>query len=759
PHALIAGTTGAGKSELLRTLIASLALRCSPRHVNFLLVDFKGGSAFDACDRLPHTAGIVTDLDGHLAARALRCLEAELRHRERFLREAGAMDLEDHGVRSAQNGTEPLPRLVVVIDEFATLATELPGFVDALVGVAQRGRSLGVHLVLATQRPAGSVSDNIRANTALRIALRVQDEADSTDVVGTRAAADLPRATPGRAVVRLGPRDLVTAQTAWTGGRSGRGGSAVGVRHVRIARGTEGEPPSRRPTSSHQGPNDLERIVAAVADAWALDGGGPVRRPWPDPLPAELDLTDLREGATGRADQALTLGLADDPDEQALPPYRWEPTDGTLLVVGRPGSGTTTALTTTVLAAAQKWSASELHVHIVDMGAGDLLPLAGLPQVGAVIAADERERQRRLIADLAADLAARRADPHHGHPRRLLIVDGIGAFHEHWDELDPSGTWPRFVDVVSRGAEVGIHAALAANGAVRLPVQLVSACTQRLVLELADPADAAAFGITPGDIPDLTPGRGIDPNGTVLVQLGRHHPNPGAAVAAVAAKNTGDLADGPRPVATLPSVLPRSSLPPASIVHEDGGIRLVVGVSDLGLVPASLVLAPGGHAIVAGPHRSGRSSVLRSVAAAGADAGCRIVVVGGDPWDQRGVVFHRPDDPDLPSAVDAQDPLLVLVDDADTTAADHSTLASLVRERRPFRHVVAAVRSDRARTAYSHWLREVRVDRCGILLRPDADLDGELTGSRIPRDVHLEMVAGRGWLVGDPEGFVQVALP
>ncbi len=177
PHALVGGTTGAGKSELLRTLVASLAATVDPDHLTFVLIDFKGGSAFDECARLPHTVGMVTDLDESLAERALRCLEAELKHRERVLRDAAAVDLPDY-LRNGK-GTEAMPRLIVIIDEFATLKAELPEFIDALVGVAQRGRSLGVHMLLATQRPQGAINDNIKANTNLRIALRVQEGSDS----------------------------------------------------------------------------------------------------------------------------------------------------------------------------------------------------------------------------------------------------------------------------------------------------------------------------------------------------------------------------------------------------------------------------------------------------------------------------------------------------------------------------------------------------------------------------------------------------
>ena len=221
PHGLVAGTTGAGKSELLRSLVAALAAEHSPLRVNFVLVDYKGGSAFGECAELPHTVGMVTDLDEQLGERALLSLEAELRYRERVLREHRATDLIEYDrlVAQGQAGRAgPLPRLLVVIDEFATLASELPDFVPSLVGIAQRGRSLGVHMLLATQRPSGAVNENIRANTNLRVCLRVQTPQDSSDVIDSPAAAKIPRNQPGRAQVRLGPSELIPVQTALVSG-------------------------------------------------------------------------------------------------------------------------------------------------------------------------------------------------------------------------------------------------------------------------------------------------------------------------------------------------------------------------------------------------------------------------------------------------------------------------------------------------------------------------------------------------------------
>ncbi|MDP9419308.1 MAG: FtsK/SpoIIIE domain-containing protein, partial [Actinomycetota bacterium] len=207
PHALVAGTTGAGKSELLQTLVVSLALANPPSAVTFALVDYKGANAFADCARLPHTVGLVTNLDGQLTERALASLEAELERREQELARLRSPDIDDvrerHPKEAAAAG---LARLLIVVDEFAELVRELPQFVAGLVRIARVGRSLGIHLILATQRPAGVVSPDMRANTGLRLALRMEDKHDSVEVLESPHAAGISRATPGRGYVRAGGR-------------------------------------------------------------------------------------------------------------------------------------------------------------------------------------------------------------------------------------------------------------------------------------------------------------------------------------------------------------------------------------------------------------------------------------------------------------------------------------------------------------------------------------------------------------------------
>ena len=281
PHAVVGGTTGSGKSELLVSWVLAMAAAHPPDHVTFLLVDFKGGSAFAALEELPHTVGIITDLDEEQATRALASLSAELRHRERALAAVGAKDI---------TGTAE-PRLVIVVDEFAAMLADHPDLHTLFADIAARGRSLGVHLVLCTQRPAGVVRDSVLANADLRISLRVNNRGDSTAVVGTDAAAVLPASARGRGIIAPAGAEPASVQFA-------------------IA-----------------SPADVD----LVAGRWT----GSPRRPWCEPLPEVVSPADAAGG----------FGLVDLPEQQRREPARWSPVaDGHLLILGAPRSGKSTAL-------------------------------------------------------------------------------------------------------------------------------------------------------------------------------------------------------------------------------------------------------------------------------------------------------------------------------------------------------------------------------------------------------------------------------
>ncbi|MWB98771.1 FtsK/SpoIIIE domain-containing protein [Agromyces seonyuensis] len=302
PHAVVAGTSGSGKSVFLVAWVAAMAAARSPERVSFLLVDFKGGAAFAPVAELPHVVGVVTDLDDAGADRALTSLRAELARREALLAEAGVPEIGALG----PHPVEDLARLVVVVDEYQSLL-ERHRELGALVGdLAARGRSLGVHVILATQRPLGVVRDSVLANCPIRVCLRVLAEADSTALVGVPDAAALPADRPGRAVVDAGDGRVVGVQTA-IAGRA-----------------------------------DLAAIEAADARAPRP------RRPWLDPLPALVDLAELPGlVAAGEAPavRGIPVGLADEPSAQRRSIACWDADrDGALLVLGAAGSGRSTIL-------------------------------------------------------------------------------------------------------------------------------------------------------------------------------------------------------------------------------------------------------------------------------------------------------------------------------------------------------------------------------------------------------------------------------
>ncbi|WP_043670960.1 FtsK/SpoIIIE domain-containing protein, partial [Clavibacter michiganensis] len=363
PHAVVAGTTGSGKSELLVTWMAALAAAHPPEEVTVLLVDFKGGAAFDPLLVLPHAVGLVTDLDGQGARRALESLRAEIRHRERTLREAGARDVDDPAAAGI------LPRLVIVVDELAALLADQDGLHEVVADIAARGRSLGMHLVLCTQRPAGVVRDAVLANCDLRLSLRVNNEADSRALLGTVEAARLADAPVGRCLV---------------------GSHGAPARPFQVAVTT---------------PDDLARIAAARCTA------APVRRPWLDPLPAVVPLADLAGSAPVASPgdpPAVPFALVDLPAEQRRTTAVWRPaTDGHLVVVGGPGSGRSTCLR--ALAA----SAAEVGVDARTVPAD---PEGCWDALGSVVArirdpGGPRDPLLVLVDDL--DVAVSRLEPEH----------------------------------------------------------------------------------------------------------------------------------------------------------------------------------------------------------------------------------------------------------------------------------------------------------------------------------------------------------
>lgn len=359
PHALVAGTTGSGKSELLRTWVVGIAARFTPRQVVFVLADFKGGTAFASLERLPHVVGVLTDLDATEAARGLESLRAEVRRRERILASVGARDIAD-------GGTE-LARLVVVVDEFAALLAAHPDLAALFVDLAARGRALGIHLVLGTQRAAGVFREALLANCALRISLRAADSADSTLMIGDDGAARLPAGARG-----------------------------LGVAFLRRAGDS-------RPVLVRVGRVD-EEFVARIAAATGGDEDTPVSVPWLPPLPRTV-------ATPGRGEDAgdVLLGLADEPEQQRQRPFTLPGATRGLCVVGAPGAGVSTALRTIApqLSTVPRWiEPSDLERAWDDLeqaaaGGGGALVIDGVDEIIARLPADYAAAALGMLESIA----------------------------------------------------------------------------------------------------------------------------------------------------------------------------------------------------------------------------------------------------------------------------------------------------------------------------------------------------------------------
>ena len=798
PHALVAGTTGAGKSELLQTLVAGLAVANRPDELAIVLIDYKGGAAFKDCARLPHTVGTVTDLDGHLTERALTSLAAELRRRELVLRDAGCKDIDDY-LSSGLAGA--LPRLVLVVDEFATLAEELPDFVGGLVGIAQRGRSLGVHLVLATQRPSGVVSADIRANTTLRVALRVTDPGESADVVDVKDAALISRATPGRAVARVGAGNVVAFQSARVGGCGEV--DAGGDPRVRALewRGA-GDPPPRPVVAPVPGPTDLARLVDATRAAAASLGVSPVDSPWLPPLPVCVTLTDLPPVA---AASSLPFALLDLPGEQRRSPLVLDlEHGGHLLVAGGPRSGRSSVLRSLAGALAQRLASSEAHLYAIDGGSGGLSGLAALPHCGAVVARDQPARGDRLLTRLLDEVERRQAllaeagfasaaeqrlavSPDSRLPFMVLLVDGWEGVQSAYDEVDHGRPLELLARLVREGGAVGLRVVLTGDRGV-LTSRIGASISDRLLLRLADPGDYGLAGVPARLVPGSMPtGRGLMAADVVEVQVALLDPDSSgpaqqAALSAIATasslvSSSASLIDGvpphqrPMRVEPLPTRVPVDAIRTAAKAAATGPLWALLGVGGDDLEALGVDLAADGPAfVVAGAPGSGRSTTLLTMARwFGHEGVCTVVVapprsplsrLSGEPG-VLGVVQH--DKPELLERLvgAAGSPVVVIADDAEAlhdTPVERPLCDMLKSTDRRAAAVVLAGSAMEMSGFFRGVTVEARRSRCGLLLGPVGPVDGDLFGVRVTRGG--EARPGRGLLVirGRVQP-VQVALP
>ena len=766
PHALVAGTTGSGKSELLQTLIAGLALHHPPDRCSFLLVDYKGGAAFAEAATLPHTVGLVTDLDGQSTARALRSLGAELTRREQILTAHDAVDI------AALPDDVALARLVIVVDEFATLAEELPTFVPGLIGIAQRGRSLGVHLVLATQRPGGVVSPEIRANCTLRICLRTTDEADSRDVLGTTEAAHLPVDLPGRAYLRSGsdtPTPLQIARVA--GAADSRLGTGPEAR-VHVWPGSARLAPE---STTALDASDLTRLCRAVISHAEELGRAAPHRPWRPPLPDHIPAGGLEELVADEPDgprekmARLAVGLIDRPDIQSRELLELDlEQGGTWLAVGGPRSGRTTLLRTVLGEAVHRFGPAELHVHVIESSGGSLAAeAAALPHAGTTVRGDDVLRTVRLIDRLGREVAARRGGTTPGrYPLILLLVDGIEALSTLMDDADPARGSAGLLRLLRDGAAVGLTCVVTADRAVP-GGRLAAAARQRLILPLPDRADYAVAGVAARAVPEQrTAGRALLGEEALECQLALPRPLEATAPSGPPFPPPVRIVELPAdPVLSLTSPAMATCAPATEPSTDRGVLALPVGPGGDEGDPLVVDLLRTGGLLVSGPPGSGRSTALEAFAQHLHSVGTPVLLVGLPPGHTTGsgaesdVAWLDPGDEAGARAWVAElagRPGAVVADDIGTPAECAALGALPGVGARTGLALIAAASPGQLSGHYQGPIAALRRSRTGLLLCPGPG-DADLLGVRLPR-TPLPVRPGSGWLVtGAVMERVQVA--
>ncbi|MDA2272757.1 type VII secretion protein EssC [Bacillus thuringiensis] len=657
PHGLIAGTTGSGKSEIIQSYILSLAVNFHPYEVAFLLIDYKGGGMANLFKNLPHLLGTITNLDGAQSMRALASIKAELQKRQRLFGENDVNHINQYQ-KLYKEGlvSEPMPHLFLISDEFAELKSEQPEFMKELVSTARIGRSLGIHLILATQKPSGVVDDQIWSNSKFKLALKVQNTSDSNEILKTPDAAEIT--LPGRAYLQVGNNEIYELfQSAWSGAdyvenkedKEHLDATIYAINDLGqyeiLSEDLSGLGSSKEVISV---PSELDAVIDYIHDYAEINEIEALARPWLPPLPESVYLQDLHaiqfKEAWTKEKKPLqaTVGLLDQPELQSQTPLTLDISkDGHVAVFSSPGYGKSTFLQSVIMDVARQHSPEHLHVYLVDFGTNGLMPLKSLPHVADIITLDQVEKCEkflRRIEDLLKDrkqllskygvasLEMYERASKEVLPTILITLDNYDAVREAGFVED----FERIVaQIVREGAAVGIHLMLTATRQNALRVQVNTNIKLQIALYMIDEAESRAIvGRTELKIEELA-GRGlvkIDEPTIFQTALPTNGEDVLARIENIQAegKEMDSFWDGERPKAIpmVPEVLEYKEFiawPETRKIIEAG--KLTFGVETENVTPLELDLTEASNIVVGGIKKDEVENVVHQFLQQLADSG------------------------------------------------------------------------------------------------------------------------------------------
>ncbi len=628
PHGLCVGATGSGKSEFLRTLALGLVATHPPEALNLVLVDFKGGATFLGFERLRHVAAVITNLseEAHLVARMRDALAGEMTRRQQALRVAGNFaNLTDYETaRSAGAALAPLPVLFIVVDEFSELLSQQPDFADLFTAIGRVGRSLGMHLLLASQRLDEGRLRGLENHLSYRICLKTFSAAESRAVLGTSDAYDLPNA-PGAAYLKTADGRLVRFRTAYVSGPVTSPSRPLDDQRAVMPTLFTARPVPRAPGQVRSVQTaSTQSILDAVLDGLA-GRGTPAHRVWSPPLAESPALDTVLASAGPLPPLVLPIGLVDNPFAQRRDPLIADTrgAGGHVAVVGGPRSGKSIALGTLVLALAATQPPSRVQVYGLDFGGGVLAAMQVLPHVGAVAGRFETALVRRIVGQVHGLVQAREtrlrrdgadAGFDDGYGDVFLVIDGWVAVRQDFDGLEEAIT-----ALAARALAVGVHVVVSASRWVEIRPALKDQLGTRIELRLGDPADSEMDRRRARLLADRPPGRGLTRDGLetviALPRLDGSSSDVGldAAMRAVAEllRNCVPGVAAP-PVELLPTKVRREAVA-AAAPDVRPSTTVLIGLAEDDLRPVALDFGAQSHLIVLGETECGKTTTLRTL--------------------------------------------------------------------------------------------------------------------------------------------------